>query len=327
MEYFVISAKFVPLKYYTLSSQLRRLTSFSVGLFGSANSVTRSYPVMRKSCIATEICTWAMHLLVVNVGVCTAAITLQYKVFMKETILHIKVVHPTIQSFHEGDNFAHQSGSPYNTRFSWRRQFCTSKWFTLQYKVFMKEKILHIKVVHPTIQSFHEGDNFTHQSGSPYNTNFSWRRQFCTSKRFTLQCKVFMKETILQIKVVHPTMQSFHEGETFTHQSGSPYNTKFSWRRQFYTSKWFTLQCKVFMKETILHIKVVHPTIQSFHEGDNFTHQSGSPYNTKFSWRRQFYTSKWFTLQYKVFMKKTVLHIKVVLVQSITDITFTLCFK
>ena len=54
MEYFVISAKFVPLKYYTLSSQLRRLTSFSVGLFGSANSVTRSYPVMRKSCI--DVC-------------------------------------------------------------------------------------------------------------------------------------------------------------------------------------------------------------------------------------------------------------------------------
>ena len=55
MEYFVISAKFVPLKYYTLSSQLRRLISFSVGLFGSANSVTRSYPVMRKSCIHTRI--------------------------------------------------------------------------------------------------------------------------------------------------------------------------------------------------------------------------------------------------------------------------------
>ena len=54
MEYFVISAKFVPLKYYTLSSQLRRLTSFSVGLFGSANSVTRSYPVMRKSCIGGQ---------------------------------------------------------------------------------------------------------------------------------------------------------------------------------------------------------------------------------------------------------------------------------
>ena len=47
----MISAEFVPLKYYTLSSQLRRLTSLSVGLFGSANSVTRSYPVMRKSCI------------------------------------------------------------------------------------------------------------------------------------------------------------------------------------------------------------------------------------------------------------------------------------
>ena len=29
MEYFVISAKFVPLKYYTLSSQLQRLASFS----------------------------------------------------------------------------------------------------------------------------------------------------------------------------------------------------------------------------------------------------------------------------------------------------------
>ena len=55
MEYFVISAKFVPLKYYTLSSQLRRLTSFSVGLFGSANSVTQSYPVMRKSCITNFI--------------------------------------------------------------------------------------------------------------------------------------------------------------------------------------------------------------------------------------------------------------------------------
>ena len=50
----MISAKFVPLKYYTLSSQPRRLTSFSVGLFGSANSVTRSYPVMRKSCIYRE---------------------------------------------------------------------------------------------------------------------------------------------------------------------------------------------------------------------------------------------------------------------------------
>ena len=51
----MISAKFVPLKYYTLSSQLRRLTSFSVGLFGSANSLTRSYPVMRKSCIGLHM--------------------------------------------------------------------------------------------------------------------------------------------------------------------------------------------------------------------------------------------------------------------------------
>ena len=34
MEYFVISAKFVPLKYYTLSSQLQRLASFSVGCSG-----------------------------------------------------------------------------------------------------------------------------------------------------------------------------------------------------------------------------------------------------------------------------------------------------
>ena len=41
MEYFVISAKFVPLKYYTLSSQLQRLTSFSVGCSGCRNSVTR----------------------------------------------------------------------------------------------------------------------------------------------------------------------------------------------------------------------------------------------------------------------------------------------
>ena len=65
MEYFVISAKFVPLKYYTLSSQLRRLTSFSVGLFGSANSVTRSYPVMRKSCIQHRALAFQSHFFVV----------------------------------------------------------------------------------------------------------------------------------------------------------------------------------------------------------------------------------------------------------------------
>ena len=43
MEYFVISAKFVPLKYYTLSSQLQRAASSLVfsWVFGSANSVTR----------------------------------------------------------------------------------------------------------------------------------------------------------------------------------------------------------------------------------------------------------------------------------------------
>ena len=35
MEYFVISAKFVPLKYYTLSSQLRRLEPrFQLGCSG-----------------------------------------------------------------------------------------------------------------------------------------------------------------------------------------------------------------------------------------------------------------------------------------------------
>ena len=41
MEYFVISAKFVPLKYYTLSSQLQRLALVFSWVFGSANSVTR----------------------------------------------------------------------------------------------------------------------------------------------------------------------------------------------------------------------------------------------------------------------------------------------
>ena len=61
MEFFVISAKFVPLKYYTLSSQLRRLTSFSVALFGSANYVTRSYPVMRKSCIRDWLIVQVQH--------------------------------------------------------------------------------------------------------------------------------------------------------------------------------------------------------------------------------------------------------------------------
>ena len=48
MEYFVISAKFVPLKYYTLSSQLRRLTSFSVGCLGRRILSPGQIAVMRK---------------------------------------------------------------------------------------------------------------------------------------------------------------------------------------------------------------------------------------------------------------------------------------
>ena len=48
MEYFVISAKFVPLKYYTLSSQLRRLTWFSVGCSGRQILSPGQIAVMRK---------------------------------------------------------------------------------------------------------------------------------------------------------------------------------------------------------------------------------------------------------------------------------------
>ena len=55
MEYFVISAKFVPLKYYTLSSQLRRLTSFSVGCSGRRILSPGQIAVMRKWSIATSI--------------------------------------------------------------------------------------------------------------------------------------------------------------------------------------------------------------------------------------------------------------------------------
>ena len=47
-EYFVISAKFVPLKYYTLSSQLQRLTSFSVGCSGRRILSPGQITVMRK---------------------------------------------------------------------------------------------------------------------------------------------------------------------------------------------------------------------------------------------------------------------------------------
>ena len=49
----MISAKFVPLKYYTLSSQLQRLTSFSVG---SANSVTRPDRRNAKMVYKAQIC-------------------------------------------------------------------------------------------------------------------------------------------------------------------------------------------------------------------------------------------------------------------------------
>ena len=44
----MISAKFVPLKYYTLSSQLRRLTSFSVGCSGRRILSPGQIAVMRK---------------------------------------------------------------------------------------------------------------------------------------------------------------------------------------------------------------------------------------------------------------------------------------
>ena len=48
MEYFVIGAKFVLLKYYTLSSQLQRLTSFSVGYSGRRILSPGQIAVMRK---------------------------------------------------------------------------------------------------------------------------------------------------------------------------------------------------------------------------------------------------------------------------------------
>ena len=55
MEYFVISAKFVPLKYYTLSSQLRRLTSFSVGCSGRRILSPGQIAVMRKWSIPLSV--------------------------------------------------------------------------------------------------------------------------------------------------------------------------------------------------------------------------------------------------------------------------------
>ena len=52
MEYFVISAKFVPLKYYTLSSRLQRLASFSVGCSGRRILSPGQINIMRKWSIA-----------------------------------------------------------------------------------------------------------------------------------------------------------------------------------------------------------------------------------------------------------------------------------
>ena len=53
----MISAKFVPLKYYTLSSQLRRLTSFSVGCLGRRILSPGQIAVMRKWSIEKRVVT------------------------------------------------------------------------------------------------------------------------------------------------------------------------------------------------------------------------------------------------------------------------------
>ena len=55
MEYFVISARFVPLKYYTLSLQLQRLASFSVGCSGRRILSPGQINIMRKWCIGDFI--------------------------------------------------------------------------------------------------------------------------------------------------------------------------------------------------------------------------------------------------------------------------------
>ena len=62
MEYFVISAKFVLLKYYTLSSQLQRLTSFSVGCSGRRILSPGQIAVMRKRSIGLSILLPNTHL-------------------------------------------------------------------------------------------------------------------------------------------------------------------------------------------------------------------------------------------------------------------------
>ena len=50
----MISAKFIPLKYYTLSSQLQRLTSFSVGCSGRRILSPGQIAVMRKWSIVSS---------------------------------------------------------------------------------------------------------------------------------------------------------------------------------------------------------------------------------------------------------------------------------
>ena len=62
MEYFVISAKFVLLKYYTLSSQLQRLASFSVGCSGRRILSPGQINIMRKWCICAAAKTPSSHL-------------------------------------------------------------------------------------------------------------------------------------------------------------------------------------------------------------------------------------------------------------------------
>ena len=65
MEYIVISAMFVPLKDYTLSSQLQRLTSFSVWCSGWRILSPGQIAVMRKWSIDNKM------LSKIEVGMCT----------------------------------------------------------------------------------------------------------------------------------------------------------------------------------------------------------------------------------------------------------------
>ena len=55
IKYKMVSAKFFPLKYYTLSSQLQRLTSFSVGCSGRRILSPGQIAVMRKWSIVSSM--------------------------------------------------------------------------------------------------------------------------------------------------------------------------------------------------------------------------------------------------------------------------------